>query len=57
MNNKTDNKTPNSNTKPTNKNAISFMFKIKRGLTWSNRRVEIDRERFRYFKPGIMIMK
>jgi len=53
MNNKTDNKTPNSNTKPANKNALSFMFKIKRGLTWSNRRVEIDRERFRYFKPGM----
>ncbi len=54
MSNKVENKTPNPNYKSTNKNAISFMFKIKRGLTWSSRRVEIDRERFRYFKSGII---
>jgi hypothetical protein len=41
---------PESNT--SNKNATSILLKIKRGISWSTRRVEIDRERFRYFKPG-----
>lgn len=49
MNNKIK---PVVNPETSNKNAISFLLKIKRGISWSTRRVEIDRERFRYFKPG-----
>jgi hypothetical protein len=32
-------------------NSLSFTVKIKRGIAWSVRRVELDRERFRYFNP------
>jgi hypothetical protein len=29
---------------------LTFLLKIKRGVSWSNRRIELDRERVKYFK-------
>jgi hypothetical protein len=32
-------------------NSLSFTVKIKRGIAWSVRRIELDREKVRYFNP------
>ncbi len=35
----------------TSTNSMVYNLKIKRGIAWSTRRIELDRERIKYFKP------
>jgi hypothetical protein len=54
LNNMNINVNANNSVTSSTKYPLVYIFKIKRGVSWSNRRIEMDKDRLKYFKTGIM---